>query len=152
MHLMPLTPSTVIEPPKDKDKNSPYAVLYKLGWVLSGSPAHNSYPLNHGALNNFFIQNDSTFCHSCSEIFRLTKNETLELSPDQQKFMKHASENIRLNDNHHFEMKLPLKNPHLKVYSNKEQALQRLHCLSKKLTKNQKLYTQYKDYMIRLGK
>ena len=149
MHLMPLTPSTVIEPPKDKNKNtsSPYAVLYKLGWVLSGSPAHNSYPLN-----NFFIQNDSTFCHSCSEIFRLTKNETLELSPDQQKFMKHASENIRLNDNHHFEMKLPLKNPHLKVYSNKEQALQRLHCLSKKLTKNQKLYTQYKDYMIRLGK
>ena len=76
-------PSTVTEPPKDKIKNGPYAV-YKLGWVLSGSPAHNSNPLNHGALNNFFVQNDSTFCHSWSEIFKLTKNKTLELSSDQQ--------------------------------------------------------------------
>ena len=44
-------------------------------------------------------------------------------------------------------MKLPIKNPHLKMYSNKEQALLRLHCLSKKLTNNQRLYTQYKEYM-----
>ena len=114
---------TVIEPPKDKYKNGPYAILNELGGVLSGLPAHNFHPLNHGALNNFFIQNDSTFCRSCSEILKPTKNETLILSLEQQKFMKHASENIRLNDKHHFGINFPLKNPHLKMYSNKEQAV-----------------------------
>ena len=44
-------------------------------------------------------------------------------------------------------MKLPLKNAHLKMYSNKKQVLQRLSCLSKKLTKNQKLCIQYKEYI-----
>ena len=108
----------------------PFAVLTKLGWTVSGSNFYSPLPDVEAArsLNNYFVNNNPTLCQSCVEIFDSSKNETLQLSREQERFVNHAKSNIILNECNHFEMKLPLKNPELKMHCNKSQAMQRLDC------------------------
>ena len=52
-----------------------------------------------------------------------------------------------MNDTDHFEIKLPLKNPDLKLNNNKVQALQRQQGLRKRLRRNEQLRLNYVSYM-----
>ena len=141
-------PLAVIRPPESCPAG-PFAVLTKLSWTVSGSNFYSPPPDAEAArsLNNYFVINNPTLCQSYVEIFDSSKNETLQLSREQERFMNHAKSNIILNDSNHFEMKLPLKNPELKMHSNKSQAMQRLDCLVRKLSKDEKLHNDYVVYM-----
>ena len=139
-------PQSVIHPP-EHCKNGPFAVLTKLGWTISGVNVTSFFRNRLRPNNSYFVQNGDILCQSCSENIVASKSERLELSVEQQRFLKHVEENIKLNDTDHFEIKLPLKNPDLKLNNNKVQALQRLQGLRKRLRRNKQLRLDYVSYM-----
>jgi len=140
-------PQSVIQPPNDC-KVGPFAILTKLGWVIGGTSDNPSFLQSRlGPHNSHFTQNGNNVCNSCSEIIAASRSEKPELSVEQQRFLKHIEECIKLNCSDHFEVKLPLKNPKLQMSNNKAQALQRLMSLQKKLKRNDKLCEDYFNYM-----
>ena len=84
-------------------------------------------------IQQFFVERGDNLCKSCFKNIAASINRRLELGVEQQRFSKHVEENIKLNDTNYFVTKLSLKNFELKLSKNKEQALQRMQGLRKKL-------------------
>nr|XP_039272687.1 uncharacterized protein LOC120346953 [Styela clava] len=130
--------------------NNYFASKTIAGWMVN-CPAKNGNTKN----STYFTKSQlNPLCQMCADVVHSAINEKDEVSPIQQVFLDKVSKSIKLRTDGHYEIGLPLKNPDVKLHSNKYQVLQRAKSLKRRLHKEPEFYAEYKDFvanMITMG-
>ena len=125
-----------------------YAVQTCLGWIIS-CPSVRKLP-EKGRQNTFNTQHkikNSQLCEMCSDIVNANLNEKREMSANEVKFLEIMKTSMKLSDDNHYELDLPLKDPGIILPLNERQAYNRVQSLRKKFTRERSYYLEYKAFM-----
>ena len=102
----------------------PYAIKTFLGWSVIG-PRFSKRPSEKNCV--FFVKTKfSAVCDMCMDVCNL---ETTEASIENKRFLAEVNDSIKLKENNHYGISLPLKFSNLKPAPNREFAYQRLMSL-----------------------
>ena len=116
----------------------PYALKTLLGWSVIGL-RFLKRPNEKNCV--FFVKTKfSAVCDMCMDVCSL---ETTEVSIENKRFLVEVNDSIKLKENNHYEISLPLKFSNLKPPSNREFAYQRLMSLKRKFLKKPSFYNDY---------
>ena len=119
----------------------PYALKTLLGWSVIG-PRFSKWPSEKNCV--FFVKTKfSAVCDVCSL-------ETTEASIENKRFLAEVNDSIKLKENNHYEISLPLKFSNLKPPPNREFAYQRLMSLKRKFFKKSSFYNDYVQFVSKM--
>ena len=161
-----LAPREVITGTKDE----PYAIRTDLGWSVVGVVDHNSvatedvYGNSHKVVSfdatsdkvNIVLKTQSVReVINPSDLRSLMEGDLggkesdagVKNSQEDKRFLEILEKGIHKDNEGHYEMPLPLKNPDVSLPDNKIQALSRAKQLKSRLMKDAKYYQQYKEFM-----
>ena len=157
--------------PKDfvaSEQGGPYAIKTFAGWTVVGplQPARNESYLRCSRISVKEVNTDVAADHhfafesqvkeiitpsALNKMMELEFNErsnvdSLGYSADDKKFLTMMNNDCIKVDGH-YQVPLPLRNKDLIIPNNREQVLQRMKWLKRKLQKNKKLYEDYNVFM-----
>ena len=93
----------------------PYALKTLLGWSVIG-PRFSKRPNEKNCV--FFVKTKfSAICDMCMDVYSL---ETTEASIENKRFLAEVNDSIKLKENNHYEISLPLKFSNLKPPPNRK--------------------------------
>ena len=160
-----IKPREVI-PGKDDD---PYAIKTILGWGIIGKISSSNefddvVDVNRIETREFTEGKDTKHCcfvfksktkeiinpNQVNKMFEQDFSEIIEdkpLSYEDRKFIDIVSKEIHRSEDGHYEIPLPLKDPDLKLPNNREQALNRLNRLKRKMESDPQYKSDYVAFM-----
>ncbi|KAL2092730.1 hypothetical protein ACEWY4_012528 [Coilia grayii] len=131
----------------NSQNGGPYAVKTLLGWVVNGplrcaAGSEESVTVNRisvASLEKMLIsQNNQDFYEVASE-------EKTEMSIEDKMFLEIANEAVL--ENGLYSLRLPFRKPNVLMPSNRQIAEQRLHCLKKKMKKDEQFKQEYVAFL-----
>ena len=123
----------------------PYALKTLLGWSVIG-PRFSKRPSEKICV--FFIKTKlSAVCYMCMD---MCSSETTEASIENKQFLAEVNDSIKLKENNHYEIFLPLKFFNLKPPPHREFSYQRLMSLKRKFLKKPFFYNDYVQFVSKM--
>ncbi|KAM4533987.1 uncharacterized protein steap2 isoform 2-T3 [Odontesthes bonariensis] len=129
-----------------------YAIKNLVGWVVNGPLRHGKSAIDDDcqseAVNRISVANlekllISQYSHEFNE---KTADEKREHSIEDKKFLDIANNSVSLIDGH-YTLDLPFKDDNVKLPNNRPIALQRLHSLKRKLSRNPVFHDEYSAFL-----
>lgn len=153
-----LMPLTVIQ-------GSPYAIETKLGWSIVGGVALPA--VNSALMTSFSVEQRSDGIDSepvafvfrtqiqepsTTDVLKVMERDFLELetgvkSQEDIKFMQVLSDNLKVNDEGHYEMPLPFRHDNVGLSDNRQCAMKRLMSLKRRLERDASYSGDYCKFM-----
>ena len=123
--------------------NNYFATKTVAGWMIN-CPSRGNKEKEASVYFSSAIKHP--LCQMCSDSMDdyLDKNA---LSPDQEPFLQKVQSSIKLRNDNHYEMDLPLKNSEMKFINNKAQVLRRIESQKRRLESNPTLKVDYTEFM-----
>lgn len=140
----------------NSEGSGPYAVLTRLGWVVNGPLSQGSEENGHVAgsiqVNRISISSleEMLVSQYNQDFVEHQFNENTEMSVEDKQFMDIMSKSAVLKDGHYY-LKLPFRNPEVKVPNSKQVAQQRAQYLLKRFQKDKLFFEEYKEFMHNVG-
>lgn len=143
----------VLEPWKviNSNGNGPFAVKTMLGWVINGPLGNREDSDTNGCytarVNRIDIANlEELLTQLYNQDVAEQQYEQKEMSLEDKKFMKIASDSAVLQDGHYY-LKLPFREINVVMPNNRHMALQRAQQLVKRFKRDQAFLEEYQAFM-----
>lgn len=127
---------------------TPYATLHKLGWAVCG-PVRDKRGENK-------INTCVTICKNILEKeiqefynsdYKDSHDTSLEYSENDKRWLEIMESSVKLTKDNHYEISLPFKNSEFPMVSNKEQAYKHFLSMRSRMKRNEKYFSDYKNFM-----